>query len=81
MSFVTNLDANIQQAILHELDCDGRVRMSTVAVVVRHGIVTLTGHAASWGEKIAAQEVVHRIEGVLDIVNDVDVGLASAVPS
>jgi osmotically-inducible protein OsmY len=37
------------------------------------GVVTLTGVVSSYAQKLAAQEAAHRISGVLDVANDVEV--------
>ena len=37
------------------------------------GAVTLTGNVNSYGKKRAAQEAAHRIDGVLDVANEIEV--------
>jgi len=64
-------DAQIQQDVLNELKWDTRVEPTDVGVEVNHGIVTLTGTVASWAKKVAAAEAAHRVNGVLDVANDV----------
>lgn len=66
-------DAEIREAILHELQSDGRVPDDGVNVQVDGGIVTLTGEVGSWGMRQAALACAHRVGGVLDVANDVRV--------
>ena len=44
-----------------------------VGVHVDQGVGTLTGTVASYAEKLAAQDAVHRVAGVLDVANDIHV--------
>ncbi len=68
-------DAQIQRDVLDELRLDPRVAETDVGVTVSHGVVTLTGTLPSWGMKMAAQEAAHRVEGVLDVANDLELKL------
>ena len=66
-------DAQIQQEVLRELKWDPRVEETEVGVEVDAGVVTLTGTVSSWGKRIAAKEAAHRVGGVLDVANDIQV--------
>ena len=66
-------DAEVRQAILHELQSDGRVADQGVNVQVDGGIVTLTGEVNSWGVRQAALDCARRVGGVLDVANDIRV--------
>ncbi len=55
--------------VLRALRKDGRVDLQRVQVRVEGGIAVLTGRVAGAVEKYAAQEAVHRVPGVLDVVN------------
>jgi osmotically-inducible protein OsmY len=66
-------DSDIQQAVLRELKWDTRVEETDVGVEVDAGVVTLTGTVSSWAKRIAANEAAHRVAGVLDVANDVQV--------
>ena len=63
----------IHQDVLRELGWDSRVDDTHVGVKVDQGVVTLTGTVASYAEKLAAQEAVHRVTGALDVANDIRV--------
>lgn len=66
-------DSQIQLDVLRELGWDTRVDETEVGVQVKDGVVTLNGVVSSWAKKIAAQEAAHRVLGVLDVANDLEV--------
>jgi len=66
-------DSEIQQDVLRELAWDTRVDETEVGVQVHHGIVTLTGTEGSYAKKLAAAESAHRVRGVRDVANDINV--------
>lgn len=68
-------DALIKHEVLCELKWDTHVEEPAVVVEVDKGIVMLTGSVKHYGQKIAAQDAVHRIDGVRDVVNDIHVTL------
>lgn len=66
-------DAQLQQDVLSELRWDSRIDETDVGVSVHDGIVMLTGTVASYAKKLAAKEAAHRVFGVRDVANDLDV--------
>ena len=66
-------DSQIQQDVLRELKWDTRVDETEVGVQVSDGVVALSGVVSSWAKKVAAQEAAHRVLGVLDVANDLEV--------
>jgi osmotically-inducible protein OsmY len=66
-------DAMIQQEVLLELKWDTRVDESEIGVAVEKGVVTLKGTVSNYARKLAAQEAAHRVAGVLDVANDIQV--------
>jgi osmotically-inducible protein OsmY len=73
-------DAEIQQDVLHELEWDTRVLETEVGVAVERGVVTLSGAVGSWAKREAAQQAAHRVAGVLDVANDIEVHLPGTGP-
>lgn len=69
-------DADILQDVHRELQWDTRIRSAGINVEVDRGIVTLTGTVGSYPEKDAAEEAAHRVRGVQDVANDMNVRLA-----
>jgi osmotically-inducible protein OsmY len=68
-------DSAIQEEVLRELRWDPRLGEAEVGVEVDRGIVTLSGTVESWPKRLAAQEAAHRVVGVRDVANDVEVRL------
>jgi osmotically-inducible protein OsmY len=68
-------DDRIRHEVLTELEWDSRLDGSDIHVAADHGAVTLTGTVDSYAEKHAAQEAAHRILGVTDVANDLEVKL------
>lgn len=66
-------DEQIKHAVTAELRWDNRVEETEIGVAVANGVVTLTGTVSSFAKKLAAQEAVHRVAGVLDVANDIKV--------
>jgi osmotically-inducible protein OsmY len=68
-------DVALKDAVLEELRWDGRVEETDIGVEVDKGVVTLTGTVSSYTKKLAAAEAAHRVDGVLDVANDITVRL------
>jgi len=66
-------DWEIQQGVIRELRWDARVDETDLGVQVDDGVVTLTGTVNSYLKRVAAQEAAHRVVGVLDVANDIEV--------
>jgi len=66
-------DRDIQQDVASELAWDTRVSPTEIGIAVKDGVVTLTGTVDSWAEVRTVGEAVHRVSGVLDVANDLDV--------
>jgi osmotically-inducible protein OsmY len=78
MQSAVQIDAEIQQAVLRELKWDPRVEETDVGVEVDNGVVTLTGTVSSYAKRLAAQEAAHRVQGVLDVADDLKVQVPGA---
>src|SRR5262245_20019375 len=72
-TFTMKRDAAIQRDVLDELGWDTRVAATDVGGEVQEGGVTLTGVVSSYAKKLAAQEAAHRVAGVRDVANDLEV--------
>ena len=66
-------DAQIQSDVLRELKWDTRINAPEIGVEVRAGVVSLTGVVDSWARRVAAQKAAHRVEGALDVANEIEV--------
>lgn len=72
----TRTDAEIQADVIAELKWEPRVQAPEIGVVVKDGVVTLTGWVDSYTKRWAAEEATHRVRGVKAVANDVEVRLA-----
>jgi osmotically-inducible protein OsmY len=72
-------DQEIQQDVFRELRWDSRVDQTEIGVEVDEGIVTLTGTVDSYAKKLAAREAAHRVLGVLDVADDIQVQLPGSL--
>jgi len=75
----TKHDLHIRQQVLRELKWDTRVEEQDITVAVVDGIVGLTGVTDSYAKKLAAQDAAHRVAGVLDVANDIQVRIPQGV--
>src|SRR5256885_7785431 len=75
MAVSTRIDEEIQADVLEELKWDSREQVNEIGVVVKDGIVTLTGWVDSYMKKLAAEAAAHRVHGVKAVANDIEVRL------
>lgn len=73
----TRTDAQIQSDVLAELQWEPRVQPNEIGVVVKNGVVTLTGWVDSYTKRWAAEDAAHRVRGVKAVANDIEVRLSS----
>ena len=74
----TRTDEEIQREVLAELKWDPRVRPNEIGVIVKDGVVTLTGWVDSYQKKWAAEEAAHRVRAVKAVANDIEVRLPAS---
>lgn len=66
-------NAQLKADITDELKWDDAVNASDVGVMVKDGVVTVTGHLATFAEKHAIEHAVRRVAGVRGIALELDV--------
>lgn len=66
-------DSQIKADVLNELKWDSRIDESDIGVQVKNGVVNLVGTIDVYAKKIAAREAAHRVHGVLDVVDELQV--------
>jgi osmotically-inducible protein OsmY len=71
--FPKRSDTELERDVGRELRWDSRISTSDINVEVTDAVATLTGTVSSYAKRIAAQEAAHRVEGVLDVANDIQV--------
>ena len=74
----TRTDTQIQTDVLAELKFEPRVQPNEIGVVVKDGVVTLTGWVDSYLKKWAAEQAAHRVRGVKAVANDIELRLPSS---
>jgi len=72
---VVKRDVELRDQVLQELKWDTRIDEADIGVTAHEGVVTLSGTARSYSERLAAQEAAHRVAGVHDVANDIQVRL------
>jgi len=83
-------DTQLRNDVQAELNWAPEVKSSDIGVIVKDGVVTLTGHLASYADKYAAERAVQRVHGVKAVAveltvklpfdnqrTDADIGLAA----
>jgi osmotically-inducible protein OsmY len=79
---MTKPDSDVREDVLRELAWDGRVGQTQIGVQVTGGVVVLSGSVESWAVRNASAEAAHRVAGVHDVANDLEVrSKDSATPS
>ena len=71
-------DQEIREGVSSELHWELGLGAEEVGINVNSGLVTLTGTIGSYASKLAAQEAAHRVDGVLDVANEILVRVPSA---
>jgi len=69
-------DSKLQKAVLAELTWEPRVTAAHIGVTADDGVVTLSGHVATFVERHAAEAAARRVNGVKAVVEDIEVRLA-----
>lgn len=68
-------DVSLRYDVMEELDYEPSLDAANIAVMARDGVVTLTGHVASYAEKLAAERATWRVHGVKAIAQKLQVEL------
>ncbi|TSD84052.1 BON domain-containing protein [Mycobacterium sp. KBS0706] len=66
-------DLDLRQRVIDELEFEPSLDAANIGVAAENGIVTLTGHVASYSEKLAAERAAQRIKGVRGIAQEIEV--------
>ena len=70
-------ELKLRDDILDELACEPIVDPAHIGVAVDQDVVTLTGHVASYAQKLAAISAVRRVKGVHGIADEIEVRYSS----
>jgi len=66
-------DKALRKLVEDEIDFEPSVDSRTIAVAVKDGIVTLTGHVATFAQKVAVEWAAKRVKGVRGLAQEVKV--------
>ena len=68
-------DSQLKKDVLDELKWEPSINATDVGVIVKDGIVTLTGNMKTYAEKICAEKTIKKVSGVKAVVEQIDVKL------
>lgn len=66
-------DDTLRQHVIDELEFEPAVHAAEIGVAVEDGVVTLSGHVASFTQKLAAERAVWRVKGVRAVAQEIQV--------
>lgn len=66
-------DVEIRDDVLEELAWQPNIDETEIGVIVKNGIVTLTGTVDSYTKKLAAEDAVKSVKGVKGVAEDIEV--------
>lgn len=68
-------DFELRHDVERELEWDPTIDARDIAVIAKNGVITLTGHVPTLGEKWRAEDIAKRVAGVVAIANEIEVEL------
>lgn len=68
-------DRTLQKAVMEHIEYDPSITSSRIGVAVREGVVTLSGHVPSLGEKRAAASAAGQVRGVKAVIDQIAIEL------
>ena len=69
-------DIQLQRAVMEELTWEPQVHAAEIGVLVKDGVVTLTGQVCNFAEKWHAEQAAQRVSGVKALAVDLNIKLA-----
>ncbi|MFO1185703.1 MAG: BON domain-containing protein [Bauldia sp.] len=66
-------DKEIRADVLAELDWEPSVNAANIGVAVENGVVTLSGHVATYAQRFAAERAAKRVRGVRAVAEEIEV--------
>lgn len=68
-------DTDLKKTVEHELAWEAAIGAADIAVNVKDHVVSLTGYAHTYADKVHAEQAAKRIAGVAGVANDIHVRL------
>lgn len=72
-------DKDLKQDVMDELEWEPSVNAAHIGVTAKDGVVALTGHVPSYGEKYAAERAAKRVYGVKAVADELEVKLTTSI--
>jgi len=69
-------DVELRRDVEDELAAEPSLDATAIGVAIQEGVVTLSGHAGSYAEKLVAEHCAARVEGVRAVASEIDIRLA-----
>lgn len=66
-------DQQLRESVTRELEWEHRIASKEIGIAVHNHVVTLSGFAHSYVEKLAAEKAAKRVYGVKDVLNHLEV--------
>lgn len=66
-------DTELRDTVERALEFEPSIDAANIGIAVENGVVTLTGHVASYAQKFTAERVVQGVHGVRGIAQEVEV--------
>ncbi|MGV8917075.1 MAG: BON domain-containing protein [Pseudomonas sp.] len=70
-------DLTLRRDVLDELEFQPHIDAAAIGVAVENGVVSLSGHVATFAEKIAAERAVKSVKGVRAVAEEIEVHIPS----
>ena len=70
-------DAELRHDVERELEWDPSIDARNIAVAVKNGVVSLSGHVPTYSDKWRAEGIAKRVAGVTALANEIEVKLAT----
>jgi len=74
---MTKSDSELRHDVERELEWDPSIDARNIGVMVKNGVVTLTGTVSTYSDKWRAERIAKRVAGVTAIANDIEVKLSN----
>ncbi len=68
-------DLKLKENVLAELKAEPRVNPAHIGVIIKEGVVTLTGTVETLSEKLAAVKATQHVHGVRGVADEIEVNL------
>jgi osmotically-inducible protein OsmY len=71
-------DKQLQHDVLAQLEWDPSVDASQIGVAAKEGVITLSGSSVNFTQKMIAEKIAKRVNGVRAVANDIEVTIPGA---